>query len=101
MPGLAVGYYPSTFHNGESTKLTLLPSRRVLNRADVADWALVAPRAENGTVSKISNQIIFSQCVVGFCGSCAKLLSYSSTGSLLPPTALASMGHEDQEKGGW
>ena len=36
----------------------------------MADWALVAPRAENGTVSKISNQIIFSQCVVGFCGSC-------------------------------
>ena len=62
--------YPSTFHNGESTKSTLLPSKRVLNRADVADWALVAPRAENGTVSKISNQIIFSQCVVGFCGSC-------------------------------
>ena len=66
--------YPSTFHNGESTKLTLLPSRRVLNRADVADWALVAPRAENGTASKISNQIIFSQCVVGFCGSCWMLL---------------------------
>ena len=65
--------YPSTFHNGESTKSTLLPSRRVLNRADVADWALVAPHAENGTVSKISNQIIFSQCVVGFCGSCQKL----------------------------
>ena len=39
----------------------------------MADWALVAPRAENGTVSKISNQIIFSQCVVGFCGSCWKL----------------------------
>ena len=39
----------------------------------MADWALVAPRAENGTVSKISNQIIFSQCVVGFCGSCSML----------------------------
>ena len=36
----------------------------------MADWAFVIPRAENGTVSKISNQIIFSQCVVGFCGSC-------------------------------
>ena len=46
----------------------------MLNRADVANWALVAPRAENGTVSKISNQIIFSQCVVGFCGSCWRLL---------------------------
>ena len=45
----------------------------MLNRADVADWALVAPREENGTVAKISNQIIFSQCVVGFCGSCWKL----------------------------
>ena len=56
-----------------SAKSTLLPSRRVLNGSDVADWALVAPRAENGTVSKISNQIIFSQCVVGFCGSCWKL----------------------------
>ena len=43
----------------ELTKSTLLPSRHVLNRADVADWVLVAPRAENGTVSKISNQIIF------------------------------------------
>ena len=66
--------YPSTFHNGEPAKSTLLPSKRVLNGSDVADWALVAPRAENGTVSKISNQIIFSQCVVGFCGSCWKLL---------------------------
>ena len=28
---------------------------RVLNGSDVADWALVAPRAENGTVAKISN----------------------------------------------
>ena len=46
----------------------------MLHRPDVADWALVAPRAENGTVSKISNQIIFSQCVVGFCGSCWMLL---------------------------
>ena len=63
----------TTDHNGESTKSTPLPSRCVLNRADVADWALVAPCAENGTVSKISNQIIFSQCVVGFCGSCWKL----------------------------
>ena len=45
----------------------------MLNGSDVADWALVAPRAENGTVAKISNQIIFSQCVVGFCGSCWKL----------------------------
>ena len=44
----------------------------MLNRSDVADCqlVLVAPHAENGTVSKISNQIIFSQCVVGFCGSC-------------------------------
>ena len=65
--------YPSTFHNGESTKSTLLPSKRVLHGSDVADWALVAPRAENGTVSKISNQIIFSQCVIGFYGSCWKL----------------------------
>ena len=47
--------YPSTFHNGEPAKSTLLPSKRVLNGSDVADWALVAPRAENGTVSKISN----------------------------------------------
>ena len=31
--------YPSTFHNGESTKSTLFPSSRVLYRADVADWA--------------------------------------------------------------
>ena len=45
----------------------------MLNGSDVAGWALVAPRAENGTVSKISNQIIFSQCVIGFCGSCWKL----------------------------
>ena len=29
-------FYPSTFHNGESAKSSLLPSRRVLNRADVA-----------------------------------------------------------------
>ena len=50
-----LGYYPSTFHNGESAKSTLLPSKRVLNGSDVADWALVAPRAENGTVAKISN----------------------------------------------
>ena len=63
----------TTDHNGESTKSTLLPSKCVLNRSDVADWALVAPRAENGTVAKISNQIIFSQCVVGFCGLCRKL----------------------------
>ena len=40
----------------------------------MADWALVAPCAENGMVSKISNQIIFSQCVIGFCGSCWKVL---------------------------
>ena len=46
---------PTTDHNGESAKSTLLPSRRVLNGPDVAGWALVAPRAENGTVSKISN----------------------------------------------
>ena len=65
--------YPSTFHNGEPAKSTLLPSKRVLNGSDVADWALVAPCAENGMVAKISNQIIFSQCVVGFCGSCWKL----------------------------
>ena len=45
----------TTDHNGELTKSTLLPSRRVLNGSDVADWALVAPRAENGTVAKISN----------------------------------------------
>ena len=38
----------TTDHNGELTKSTLLPSRRVLNGSDVADWALVAPRAENG-----------------------------------------------------
>ena len=30
----------------------------------------------------------------------AKLLSYGCTGSLLPPTDLASAGHEDQEGGG-
>ena len=30
----------------------------------------------------------------------AKLASYGSTGSLLPPTDLASAGHEDQERGG-
>ena len=48
-------FYPSTFHNGEPAKSTLLPSKRVLNGSDVADWALVAPRAENGTVAKISN----------------------------------------------
>ena len=47
--------YPSTFHNGEPAKLTLLPSKHVLNRADVADWVLVAPHTENRTVSKISN----------------------------------------------
>ena len=47
--------YPSTFHNGEPAKSTLLPSKRVLHGSDVADWALVAPRAENGTVAKISN----------------------------------------------
>ena len=45
----------TTGHNGESAKSTLLPSKRVLNGSDVADWALVAPRAENGTVAKISN----------------------------------------------
>ena len=32
--------------------------------------------------------------------SSAKLLSYGCTGSLLPPTDLASVGHEDQEGGG-
>ena len=61
--------YPSTFHNREPAKSALLPSKRVLNGPDVADRALVAPRAENGT-AKISNQSTFSQCVVGFCGSC-------------------------------
>ena len=65
--------YPSTFHNGESTKLALLPSRRVLNRADVADWVSLRIGDSSRTVSKISNQIIFSQCVVGFCGSCSML----------------------------
>ena len=40
----------------------------------MADWALVAPPAEDGTVSKISKQIMFSQCVVDFCGSCWMLL---------------------------
>ena len=39
----------------------------------MADWALVAPHTENRTVSKISSQIIFRQCVVGFCGSCWNL----------------------------
>ena len=37
---------------------TQIPRRRVLNGSDVADWALVAPRAENGTVSKISNETV-------------------------------------------
>ena len=45
----------------------------MLNGSDVAYWALVAPCAENGTVAKISSQIISSQCVVGFCSSCWKL----------------------------
>ena len=45
----------TTGHNHEPAKSALLPSKRALNRSDVADWALVAPRAENGTVAKISN----------------------------------------------
>ena len=43
------------------------------NGSDVADWVLVAPCEENGTVAKISNQIIFSRCIIGFCGLCQKL----------------------------
>ena len=48
-------YSSTTDHNREPAKSTLLPSKRVLNGSDVADWALVAPRAENGTIAKISN----------------------------------------------
>ena len=29
--------YPSTFHNGESSKSTLLPGKRVLNGSNVED----------------------------------------------------------------
>ena len=97
--------YPSTFHNGESTKSTLLPSRRVLNGSDVAYWALVAPRAENGTVAKISNQIIFSQCVIGFYGSCWKLFfdlgrveNNSNAGHLRCISGLVRTGKSDDDK---
>ena len=45
----------TTDHNGESAKSTLLPSRRVLNRADVADWASRRIGDSSRTVSKISN----------------------------------------------
>ena len=72
------GYVPSptsstTDHNHEPAKLALLPSKCVFNGSDVADWVLVAPHTENGVVSEISSQIIFSQCVISFCSSCWKL----------------------------
>ena len=63
----------TTDHNHEPAKLALLPSKCVLNGSDVADWVLVAPHTENGMVSEISSQIIFSQCVISFCSSCWKL----------------------------
>ena len=95
----------TTAHNGEPAKSTLLPSKRVLNRSDVADWALVAPCAENGMVSKISNQIIFSQCVVGFCGSCWKLFfdlgrveNNSNGGHLRCISGLVRTGKSDDDK---
>ena len=102
MPQLA---YPSTFHNGESTKSTLLPSKHVLNGSDVADWALVAPRPENETIAKISSQIISSQCVVGFCGLCWKLFfdlgcvkNNSNAGHLRCISGLVRTGKSDNDK---
>ena len=77
----------------------------MLNGPDVADWALVAPRAENGTVAKISNQIIFSQCVIGFYGSCWKLFfdlgrveNNSNAGHLRCISGLVRTGKSDDDK---
>ena len=77
----------------------------MLNGSDVADWALVAPRAENGAVAKISNQIIFSQCVIEFCGSCwvlfldlGRVENNSNAGHLRCISGLVRTGKSDDDK---